>query len=88
MITLLEYDNKVINYNEMGHYCSTHCKYDAVCDKKDRSFKLQSTIRAKEMYKLRDENIDYLDKPFRSFQMSHIVSNTIETEKGKLYGKE
>ncbi len=65
----------------MAFYCSEYCKYESVCDKNNRSFKLQSTIRAIELYNIKGENIDYLDKPYRSYQLSHMVGSTIEKEK-------
>ncbi len=81
MVVLANYDAKTINKTEMGFYCSTHCKYDSVCNGENKSFKLQSTINAIELYNARKNYpLNYIDIPYRTEQLAYIVESIISKE--------
>jgi predicted molibdopterin-dependent oxidoreductase YjgC len=81
MIVLANYDAKTINKTEMDFYCSSYCKYNSVCDGKNKSFKLQSTIQAIEMRNARKNYpLDYANLPYRSEQLAYIVDSIISKE--------
>jgi len=81
MVVLNSIENKATNSNEMNFYCSMYCKYNSVCDKKNKTFVLKSTIRASELFKAKkDFNFDYLNFPYRSLQLLDIIEKLVNPE--------
>jgi len=81
MVVLLSIEGKATNFNEMGHYCSTYCKYNSVCDKQNKTFVLKSTIRASELFKAKQNfNFDYLNFPYRTLQLLDTIEKIVNPE--------
>ena len=82
MAVLLGLEGKAANKIEMAFYCSNYCKYNSVCDGNNKSFRLESTNRAIEIYKAQKKHdFNYLDMPYRTQQLVSITERVIEKEK-------
>ena len=83
MIVFLGWSGKAINKQEMNFYCEVYCKYKKVCTQHNNSFTLASTTRAIQRYKTKDRDLttDFWQRPYRTEELSFVVSNVIEEEK-------